>query len=548
MRRGHVADFRRVLSTPTVRRESILFGHGTTRRSAGPLRKRANAATMDLTEHPESFPSRYDGYPSNRSPSKSSDVNIENGNRTPSALFPGIRTATKAISTSHKDAYRKTQPNATAPSSLGTLRGRSLNASLDRSDIGISVMSSVTGPITPYVVENILLRDISRNVFNLPISRLRIWLYNFDLTRLAHTALDYYYCGKFSPEKLLLVDAVVTNKISAASPIRSCKDVAPLLKLERILISSGIKTVLNMSLYRCCIDTLETHAYRISSDFVNICLNLDVLWQHMANLGQLGDISDIHSVTEGGPILPQLYKPLVPHLERAAFELSANGLPAMLQLLIRLGPYVPRKELLRLHELVFLKIMEHYNTMEAGISIHLLRLLERLETSLPKPIYFLCNRYLNVPGTNIKLCDFALVTRCLSHCLHIDILTLRRVLLLYRGFVQSGADTSGIDISIIGTIHRAFEVYPLTTESTLASAVVPGTESSLFIILPRGYYRKSLCQEEFYSLVRWSLGRLRESCDPRVVRLCDPLYLRCNYVMRSSLRNPLGKLLSTTVT
>ncbi|GIX62233.1 SACPA operon antiterminator, putative [Babesia caballi] len=558
MRGSHGVNLRRVLSLPTSRHDTTLLGryHPSNRQ-----KRSGNTPTRDDA-------------PCNGKPATTPAASAHR--RTPTAPTDGRRRNNAALLTSNPPETRghpgnypapcqqppQLQPPtgvpvSTAPTATQHPTHRTLNAAFDRGDIASSALSLLDKGTSQSSVEALLARDIGRNLFNLPVQRLRVWLYNADVGSVAQATLRHLYSASYLPEKALVADAVILNKLESGPGLTSCRDAFLLLKLQRVLLSKSLKSTLNLPVYQRCIQLLNAKAGRLPGDYlVHLSLTLDSLWRHLSRGGALDSIRDCHAVTDAPLSLSDLHSPLVLFLEKAAFDISCNTVPPLLDLLVRLQHHLAKEALLPLHKVAFLKVIEFAHLLPLDAALRSLRLLERLESSLPLPFYFLCQRVLAKPGDTVEYAVFHTAARCLSRCHHVANNSLHRLLLLYRSFLQHvpAYVYNSSERFVAASLLRALEVAPATAEAKLelsalyspsenpgAAALAPASTGS--VRLPEGYYRRIRSLQDLTPLLASSLVHLRRSGDASVPKLCDLPHLKRHYGLRGGLRLPIKSLL-----
>ncbi|GFE52870.1 antitermination factor, putative [Babesia ovis] len=544
MRGSHRVNLRRVLSIPTLRREAILFGARPPPNTAASLDPStcsdviSSGIERDHTHPPGSINRQH----------LSNDLNqLQTLHAEESGSTGPNKTRKKWISRKNDSSLDTTVSNMT-PQTTVTLHR--INAAFEQNDIARSAATLDICKLAPSSVEAILTRDIHRNVFRLPPSRLRVWLYNLDLGTIAQSALNHIYSDMCSIEKALLADVIIATKINSGSRVKSCREAALLLKLQRTLLCRNMKSDLNMQVYKSCVDVLDIKAWRMSTEFVHLCHTLHSLWQHQYKQGNINKILQCHSLSDTSSDLSVLYSPLLPHLQKTVYDIDPNSVPTLLDLLVRISHHVPTKALVQLHEVAFLKIVELSKNMDHNCLLRSLHHLEQLDSLLTPPFYFLCERYLKTPPSSVSMKDFYLVTRCLSRCFHIDLSSLKRVLLLYRSFCQCApTEVSILEPFVARVILRSLDISPATKNAkvefdTVGISTNTGCNGLLNPATPsvpicRGYHSKVRRLEDIIGLLKLSLGYLRKSPDPLVVQLCDFGYLKRNHVIKSGFRIPL---------
>ncbi|KAK1933328.1 hypothetical protein X943_003146 [Babesia divergens] len=497
MRGSHLVKLRRVLSLPTSRRETCLLG----------LPATCSAIRVDKDE--------------GATPERHAIKCVTNG--TP---------AYRQLNTANNLSTLQTPQDATVlgrrapwegPPTWST-NGR-INAAFDRGGIESTVLSTTKWASSLSAVEALLERDIVNNVFNLPAPRLRVWLYNIDVNKLLQLTLSHVYSDKCYAEKALAADLVVSNRINSGSSSPSCKEAFLILKLQRALLSRRIKPDINLQLYRHCIQVLNTKMDSIPGDYlVRLCVMLDDLWKHLAKEGKLDTIRECHMIEDESLDMSKLHAPLLRFLEKSLFDISAGVLPPLMKLLVRLQHYMPKGR-------------------------------QRVESVFPLPLYFVCKQILGKPVDTVCYRSYHMVTRCLSRCNAVDLLSLKRTLLLYLSFSRGSKGTLNASIQrcVLLVILRAFEVTPATEEARIemdtASSLsehkgyIPLTKHVEAVPVPRGYYKKVRSVEDIRWLILLSLKHLSDFEDTWVRRLCDSSHLKRHYRLRGSLRLSLPMLL-----
>ncbi|CDR96471.1 hypothetical protein, conserved [Babesia bigemina] len=514
MRGSHAVNLRRVLSLPTARRETFLFGRA---------RARPRATRSGLAK-----PIRREGAPGTviTPSSLGNGVSNDTDYDTQSAWYGA------PAPTGGRAALVPQSPQSADGKVSDSIAGR-INASFDRSDIAYSASNLMEGRQSPLSVEAVLDLQIRQNVFNLPAPRLRVWLYNLDIGTIAQAALSNLFSATPSVDKVLVAESVLANKVGSEHGVRSCRDAFLLLKLQRALLLLGLRCELNLALYRPCIQLLNFKLDSMRSEHVvHVCQTLAWLWHRMALDGKLESIRDCHGLKEADDLQASLYSPLVSCLERAVLDIGPDTITRLLDLLVMLQRQLSKGKLMSS---------------------------ERVESNLPKPFYFVCKEVLAKLSKSVDYKDFHLVVRCLSRCSSVDPVSLNCVLLLYKS-LATGSESSmyyPLERFVVEVILRGLEIEPVTKDanaelrrtqteaaSTYQAALTP--LPSCYITVPKGYRRKVHSLKDISPLISWAVGTLKRSMDPSVADMCDYSHIKRHYRMRSSLQLPLTDLLRSS--
>ncbi|GBE59468.1 SACPA operon antiterminator, putative [Babesia ovata] len=563
MRGSHAVNLRRVLSLPTARRETFLFGR------YRPVTRKESPSDLSINDAspPKGPPAR----------PRAARPGLEKSTRREDVK--GRATTQKSVGNDFSNNIRCDDPPARYGGSAPTgsrgafllqssqiadgkvshsISGR-MNASLDRSDIASSALPLMEGGTSHLSVEEVLDRQIRQNVFNLPVPRLRVWLYNMDIGTIAQVALRNLFSVTPSADKVLVAESVLANRVGSEDGVRSCRDAFLLLKLQRGLLSLGIRSELNLEVYRPCIQLLNFKIGSMHSEHVvQLCQTLAWLWHRMSLDGKLGVIRDCHGLKETDDLYASLYSPLVTCLGRAALDIGQDTVTRLLDLLVMLQHHLSKESLLRLHEISFLKVIEFSGALSLDAAISTLRALERLESNLPKPFYFICKEVLVKFGKSVHYKDFHLVVRCLSRCSSVDPQSLNRILLLYKSLVTDAESSKYYPLErfVVAVVLRALEIEPATNQANLElggtytptsskSTTELTPSSSCYITVPKGYHRKVHSLKDLDPLISWVIVKLKSSVDPSVPVMCDYSHIKRHYRLRGSLQLSLTNLLGS---
>ncbi|KAK1444896.1 hypothetical protein BgAZ_108020 [Babesia gibsoni] len=413
----------------------------------------------------------------------------------------------------------------------------SLNYSFDRSDIGHSVLS--IGGMDAPSVEKCMERDILKNVFNLPEPRLRVWLHNLDATTLLQETLSYLFNENHVKEKLTIAYSVVCKKLDNVEFL-TCKQSYMFLKLQLILLERKVTFEFSRSLYGMCINLLDWKIGKLPPEYLfNICTVLYKLWHHLQSTGRLGEVKEYHESEGDTADMRSLCNPLVGILESSVLEINDHSIPALVKLLHRLQQHVPIEALAKLHEISFLKIIEHVETMTLHHLMKTLKYVEKLNSQIPLPLYFLCAEILKKQKNSVSYEDYSFLMRCMSRCNSYELTSVKRALLLYASFAESSKniEVSKLEPFVVVTLFNAFGIIPATEEAELemkkllTSELHTDTPPNLLaeVRLPKGYYKKVSSLEEMRYIIIQSLGYLLNPKDSFVSQILHPSHIKTCY-------------------